>query len=48
MNRRLAVRRTVMRGLMLFALALALTVALPGAQTVPVKTLDIYVVDVEG
>src|SRR5690349_19371275 len=28
--------------------ALALGVALPRAQTVPVKTLDIYVVDVEG
>src|SRR5262244_1908168 len=27
---------------------LALSVALPRAQTVPVKTLDIYVVDVEG
>jgi competence protein ComEC len=31
-----------------FPLALALSVALPRAQSVPVKTLDIYVVDVEG
>src|SRR5438105_11638062 len=29
-------------------LALCLSAALPHAQTVPVKTLDIYVVDVEG
>jgi len=32
----------------LATLALALAVALPVAQTLPVKTLDIYVVDVEG
>jgi competence protein ComEC len=37
-----------MRVLMAFPLALALAAALPRAQTMPVKTLDIYVVDVEG
>jgi len=37
-----------MRASIAFSLALALGVALPRAQPVPVKTLDIYVVDVEG
>ena len=37
-----------MRASIALPLALALSVALPRAQTVPAKTLDIYVVDVEG
>jgi competence protein ComEC len=37
-----------MRNLIVFPLALALAAALPRAQTMLVKTLDIYVVDVEG
>jgi competence protein ComEC len=38
----------MMRGLMTLLLALVLSVAFPTAQTATVKTLDIYVVDVEG
>src|SRR5262245_51642849 len=38
----------MMRTLAAVLSALALSAALPRAQTVPVKTLDIYVVDVEG
>jgi beta-lactamase superfamily II metal-dependent hydrolase len=41
-------RRTAMRNLMVFPLALAFAAALPRGQTMSVKTLDIYVVDVEG
>ena len=37
-----------MRAITLCLLILALTVVSPAAQTRPVKTLDIYVVDVEG
>jgi competence protein ComEC len=37
-----------MRASMAFLLALAVSVALPAAQTRTVRTLDIYVVDVEG
>jgi beta-lactamase superfamily II metal-dependent hydrolase len=37
-----------MRGFIAFPLAIALAVTSPRAQTVTVKTLDIYVIDVEG